>query len=78
MGVNQPLLIALLHELNISRRKLSLYPPEHPQITISIKNTLDILKKLFKSDPVITLGISPNALYFEQAWLDKDNSTNRQ
>ncbi len=76
--LDKPLLTAFLHELNISRRKLSLYPPEHPQITASVSNTLEILQELFHSDSVITLGISPDALYFEQHWLDKEDSTNQQ
>lgn len=76
--LDKPLLTAFLHKLNVSRRKLSLYPPEHPQITASVDNTLDILKELFHSDPTITLGISPDALYFEQLWLDKEDSTNQQ
>ncbi|MFK5927265.1 MAG: HEAT repeat domain-containing protein [Desulfuromusa sp.] len=75
---DKPLLTAFLHELNISRRKLSLYPPEHPQIVASVNGTLDILNELFHSDPVITLGISPDALYFEQLWLDKEDITNQQ
>ena len=74
----KPLLTAFLHELNISRRKLSLYPPEHPQVSASVNSTLDILNKLFCSDSVITLGIAPNAIYFEQLWLNKKDSTNRE
>jgi hypothetical protein len=75
---DKPLLTAFLHELNISRRKLSLYPPDHPQIVASVNNTLDLLNELFLSDPSITLGISPEALYFEQHWLDKADISNQQ
>ena len=78
VGREKPLLTAFLNELNISRRKLSLYPPEHPQVSASVNSTLDILNELFHSDPVITLGIAPNALYFEQLWLDKEDSTNQE
>jgi hypothetical protein len=78
VDLDKPLLTAFLHQLNISRRQLSLYPPEHPQIVASVTSTLDILTDLFHSDPVITLGISPDALYFEQLWLDKDDSNHRQ
>lgn len=77
MNLDKPLLTAFLHELNISRRKLSLYPPEHPQIVASVRSTLNILNELFHSDPVITLGIAPNALYFEELWLDKEDPTNQ-
>ncbi len=76
--LDKPLLTAFLHELNISRRKLSLYPPDHPQIVASVSGTLDILNELFYSDPVITLGITPDTLYFEQLWLDKEDLTNQQ
>ncbi|MDX2494012.1 MAG: HEAT repeat domain-containing protein [Desulfuromusa sp.] len=76
--LDKPLLTAFLQQLNIARRKLSLYPPEHPQIVNSVNSTLDILKELFLSAPVITLGIAPDALYFEQLWLDKDDPTNQE
>jgi len=75
---DKPLLTMFLHELNVARRKLSLYPPEHPQISASIGTTLNILNDLFHTSPVITLGIAPNALYFEQLWLDKDDKTNQE
>ncbi len=77
-NLDQPLLTAFLHQLNIARRKLSLYPPEHPQIVASVNSTLDILQELFLSSSVITLGIAPDALYFEQLWLDKEDSTNQE
>ena len=75
---DKPLLTNFLHELNISRRQLSLYPPEHPQIVTSINRTLAVLDDLFHSDPVITLGIAPDALYFEQLWLDREDSTHQE
>jgi len=76
--LDKPLLPAFLQQLNIARRKLSLYPPEHPQIVASVDSTLDILQELFLSAPVITLGIAPDALYFEQLWLDKEDPTNQE
>ena len=76
--LDKPLLTTFLHQLNISRRKLLLYPPEHPQVTASVGSTLDILNELFHSDPVITLGIAPDALYFEQLWLDKEDPINQE
>ncbi|MCK5825625.1 MAG: HEAT repeat domain-containing protein [Desulfuromusa sp.] len=78
LNSEKPLLTGFLHELNISRRQLSLYPPEHPQIATSVKRTMDILEDLFRSNPVITLGIAPDALYFEQLWLDKKDSTHQE
>ncbi len=78
VSLDRPLLTTFLHELNVARRKLSLYPADHPQIKTSITNTLDILLELFRSNPVITIGIAPETLYFEQLWLDKDDATNRE
>ena len=75
---DKPLLTLFLHELNVARRKLSLYPAEHPQISASVGKTLNILNDLFHSNPIITLGISPHALYFEQLWLDKEDATNQE
>ncbi len=75
---DKPLLTTFLHGLNVARRKLSLYPPEHPQISASIGTTLNILNELFQTNPIITLGIAPNALYFEQLWLDKNDSDNQE
>lgn len=74
---NSPLLTTFLRQLNISRRQLSLYPPEHQQIQNSVAKTIAILDELFHSRPHITLGIAPNALYFEQLWLDKNEPSHR-
>ena len=75
---DKSLLTIFLQELNITRRMLSLYPSDHPQITTSVARTLTILKELFQSNPVITLGIAPDAIYFEQLWLDKTDPANRE
>lgn len=75
---DKPLLNSFLHELNISRRKLALYPAEHPQISACIEKTLDILNELFQSNGTITLGITPDALLFEQTWLDKEDPANHE
>lgn len=67
------LLGEFIHELNIARRNLSLYPPNHPQITSSAMATLMVLLQLFNQRSRITLGVSPDTLYFENGWLDKNN-----
>lgn len=74
---DKPLLTSFLHELTIARKQLALYPADHPNIKTSINKTLDILTELFHSNKIITLGITPDALIFEQTWLDKDDSSNR-
>ena len=74
---DKPLLISFLHELNTSRRQLLLYPPEHPLIETSVNLTLKILNNLFLTNPVITLGIAPDTIYYEKLWLDKEEPANR-
>lgn len=68
-------LAAFLHELNIARRNLTLYPPEHPQLATTSGNVLKQLNKLFASRDRITFGVAPDALFFEHQWLDKENPT---
>jgi len=74
---DKPLLTNFLHELTIARKQLALYPVDHPNIKSSINKTLDILAELFHSDQIITLGITPEALLFQEIWLDKNDSSNR-
>ena len=74
---DSPLLTTFLRQLNISRRQLSLYPAEHQQIQVSAAKTLEILNDLFHSRSHITIGIAPDALYFEQLWLDKNEPSHR-
>ena len=62
-----------IHELNIARRSLSLYPPEHPQIAGSTSKALRAVMNLLLGREVVTLGVSPESLMFEQRWLDKNN-----
>ena len=66
-----------IYDLNIARRQLSLYPPGHPQIISSSNTVLGILKKLCQFREVITLGIAPEALVFEEDWLDEKNPVYR-
>jgi len=75
---DKPLLLSFVHELNTSRRQLLLYPPEHPVIVTSVNLTMDILNNLFLTDPVITFGIAPDTIYYEQLWLDKEDPANRE
>jgi hypothetical protein len=77
LQADSPLLTTFLRQLNISRRQLSLYPPEHQQIKDSVAKTIDILNELFLSRTHITIGIAPDALYFEQLWLDKSELSHR-
>ncbi len=76
-NTDTPLLTLFLHELNIARRQLALYPPDHPNILSSVDKTLKILDNLFHSGNTITIGITPDALLFEDLWLDRDDPANR-
>lgn len=67
------LLADFLHELNLARRSLTLYPPEHPQVKAICDKTLDKLQNLCREHGEIHLGIAPEALFFEQQWLDPEN-----
>jgi len=60
-------------ELNISRKNVELYPPDHPIIKDSIDRALDHLKNLLKSRSAITLGIAKNMLVIDDYTLDKKN-----
>lgn len=71
------LLADFLHELNIARRSLTLYPSAHPQVAASSSKTLERLENLFINRKEITLGVAPDALFFEHQWLDKENPSFR-
>ncbi|MFH1702260.1 MAG: HEAT repeat domain-containing protein [Nitrospirota bacterium] len=60
-------------ELNISRKNVELYPPDHPIIKESIDRALEHLKKLLKSRSAVTLGIAKNMLVIDDFTLDKKN-----
>ncbi len=75
--IDTKLLSDFIHELNIARRQLSLYPPGHPQIVDSSTNTLQLFDKLCEFRQSITLGVAPDSLLFNQAWLDEKNPVYR-
>ncbi len=60
-------------ELNISRRSVGLYPPEHPITRQSIKSAYTLLKKLFELRSSITLGVAKNVLMIDEYTLDRGN-----
>ncbi len=64
-----------IYELNVARRNLSLYPPEHPKIAISHKKALELLQLLLKQRGELHLGVAPDALMLDQQWLEKKNPT---
>lgn len=72
-GPDNGLLADFLHELNLARRSLTLYPPEHPQVKTICSKTLGKLESLCRERGEIHLGIAPEALFFDQHWLDSEN-----
>ncbi len=69
-----PLIITFLQKLNVARRHLSIYPPEHPAIRESIGKTLATLQEFFLSSPQLSIGIAPNAVYYEEIKFDDQES----
>ncbi len=69
----KPLIITFLQRLNIARRHLSIYPPEHPAIRESIGKTLTLLQDFFLSAATVTIGIAPAAMYYEQIKFDNED-----
>jgi len=65
-------------ELNISRRSVGLYPPEHPIVRTSIERAFDHLQKLFEIRAEITLGIAKDALIVDEYTLDRRNPVFRE
>ncbi len=60
-------------ELNLWRRSLGIYPPEHPVIKNAIERASQNLEKLFEIRASITLGITKDALIVDEITLDRGN-----
>ncbi len=74
LETENPLIITFLQRLNVARRHQATYPPEHPAIVESINNTLAVLQDFFLSSPLISLGIGPDSVYFEQLKFTDEHS----
>ncbi|MBN1957515.1 MAG: hypothetical protein JXQ81_00955 [Desulfuromonadales bacterium] len=77
IDLDTQLLSDFIYALNIARRQLALYPPEHPQIQASSEAALAIFAKLCQFRETITLGVAPETLVFENNWLDGSNPVYR-
>ncbi len=73
LPIDAKLLSDAVIELNISRRSVSLYPPEHPIVVESIDRAFNYLQKLFEIRIEITLGIVKDTIVFDEYTLDKKN-----
>lgn len=74
-GLKDQRLADFIHELNIARRNLSLYPFEHPRIATSHSKALQILLQLLETRGNFNLGVAPEALMLDQQWLDREHRT---
>jgi hypothetical protein len=72
-AIDAQLLSDAIIELNISRRSVSLYPPEHPITRQSIKSAYTLIKKLFEIRNSITLGVAKDVLMVDEYTLDRTN-----
>ena len=73
LPIDARLLSDAVIELNISRRSVSLYPPEHPITQRSIESAYGLLKKLFEIRGSITLGVAKDVLMVDEYTLDRAN-----
>lgn len=73
LTANTPLLTRFLQQLTVARRQLSFYPPEHPKVAAGETRAFNTLAELFQFTEDIVLGIAPDALLFEQVWLDRQD-----
>jgi hypothetical protein len=73
LPIDAKLLSEAVIELNISRRSVGLYPPDHPITRQSIKNAFDYLQKLFELRTSITLGITKDTLVIDEFTFDRKN-----
>lgn len=64
------LLTRAVKELNVSRTNTGIYPPDHPQIARTIDRAYEILKKLNRSWPTLTLGVTKDCLILGGERLD--------
>ncbi len=65
-------------ELNISRRSVSIYPPDHPVTRESVGRAFEFLLKLFELRGTITLGIAKDILVVDEHVLDRKNPVFRE
>ena len=73
LPIDAKLLSDAIIELNISRRSVGLYPPDHPIVEQSIARAFELLQKLFELRSSITLGIAKETLIIDEYSLDKKN-----
>lgn len=63
-----------IYELNITRRYILSYPPNHPIIATSAHKAFLLIEKLLEFQPAVTIGIARNVLIFNSGVLDRKNA----
>lgn len=62
-----------IYEMNITRRYILTYPPNHPIIESAAHKAFEFIEKLLEVQPAVTLGIARNVLIFNSGVLDRKN-----
>jgi hypothetical protein len=70
----QELITDAIVELTTSKRKIGLYPKDHPKIRESLQGAFSDLQSLLESRGAITVGIAENMLMVDEVSLDMKNS----
>ena len=78
LPLDAKLLTDAVIELNISRRSVGLYPPEHPFTKESLEKAFEFLQKLFEIRNSITIGIAKDTLVVDEYTLEKKNPVFRE
>ncbi len=78
LPLDAKLLADAVIELNISRRSVSLYPPDHPIVRGSIERAFGHLQKLFEIRHDISLGVAADTLVIDDFMLDRKNPVFRE
>jgi len=67
------LLVAFLQTLNIARRNLSAYPPDHPMVSTSLQRVVETLRSLLEFREHLSLGVGQDNLFLGSNALDPKN-----
>ena len=73
LPIDARLLTEAVIELNISRKSVGLYPPDHYIIKGTINRAFGLLERLFELRSSITLGVAKDTLVIDEYSLDRKN-----
>jgi hypothetical protein len=72
------ILSKFIYALNISRQHCLSYPPDHPQVTRSAEQLIDLLTKLLEFRDQLTIGIARDTLLIQGSALGQKNAVFRK